>query len=319
MSRRKTQRSRPRQTTVRTPHTTKLRGTIAAAVANHEGGSESRKTGLSPIAQAPWGTHICMFYETKEDLVDAATAYFSAGIADNEAAIWAVSEPITVDDATHALRAGVPDFDRRLAAGQIEILPGHQWYLDGKGVDVQRVISGWRAKLDAAVAAGYRGLRVSGNAFWFETNLWRAFYEYEQVLDQAIAGHRMLVLCTYSLLASRAVDLMDVTRAHHASVALRRGAWEFLETPDLKFAKLEIGRLNDAIALLTRPFPGHGSLTPRERRALAHIATGKSNKEVGLALGISPRTAEFHRSNILRKLGARNSVELVRVVLGGRK
>jgi len=43
---------------------------------------------------------------------------------------------------------------------------------------------------------------------------------------------------------------------------------------------------------------------------------GASNKEAARALGISPRTVEFHRTNILRKFKVRNAVELVGVVLG---
>ena len=38
--------------------------------------------------------------------------------------------------------------------------------------------------------------------------------ESEHELDRSLAGQRMLVLCTYSLQASRAVDLLDVARAH---------------------------------------------------------------------------------------------------------
>lgn len=279
---------------------------------------ESRTTGISPIASAPWGTHLCVFYETKQDLLDTVADYFAAGVQGNEACVWAVSEPITVDDAARALREAIPEFDRRRAVGQVEILPGYEWYLGGEEFDVQRITGGWTLKLNAAVAAGYSGLRISGNAFWFETSLWQNFCEYEQEVGQVVADQRMLALCTYSLLASRAVHLMDVARTHQACIARRRGAWEFLETPDMKLAKLEIGRLNSAVDLLTNPFPGRNLLTPRERTVLAHIAMGKSNKELALALDVSPRTAEFHRANILRKLGARNTVELMRIVLGGK-
>jgi MEDS: MEthanogen/methylotroph, DcmR Sensory domain len=61
---------------------------------------------------------------------------------------------------------------------------------------------------------GYEGMRVSGNAFWFETKHWKEFCEYEQELDRSLSGQRMIVMCTYALLASRAVDLLDVARAH---------------------------------------------------------------------------------------------------------
>jgi DNA-binding NarL/FixJ family response regulator len=58
-------------------------------------------------------------------------------------------------------------------------------------------------------------------------------------------------------------------------------------------------------------------LTPRERVALAQIIKGASTKEAARNLNISPRTVEFHRANILRKLGVRNVAELIRKVIGG--
>jgi DNA-binding CsgD family transcriptional regulator len=57
-------------------------------------------------------------------------------------------------------------------------------------------------------------------------------------------------------------------------------------------------------------------LTPRERVTLAQIVRGASSKETARTLGISPRTVEFHRANIMQKLGARKTVDLVRRVLG---
>lgn len=62
-------------------------------------------------------------------------------------------------------------------------------------------------------------------------------------------------------------------------------------------------------------FPGREPLTRREREVLELIAAGCSNKEAGRELGISPRTIEDHRANIMKKLSARNATELVRMVL----
>src|ERR1700738_4588279 len=158
----------------------------------------------------------------------------------DELCVWAVSDPISLPQAEEALRREVPDFDRHLAAGQIELLAASEWYLKGGEFDLQRITGGWNDKLSAALARGYDGMRVSGNAFWLGTKHWKEFCEYERELDRSVASHKMIVLCTYSLQASRTVDMLDVAPAHQCSIALRNGIWEFLETPELKQAKQEI-------------------------------------------------------------------------------
>ena len=62
-------------------------------------------------------------------------------------------------------------------------------------------------------------------------------------------------------------------------------------------------------------FPGREPLTRREREVLEQFTSGASNKEAGRHLGISPRTIEDHRANIMKKLGARNAADLIRIVM----
>lgn len=274
-----------------------------------------RQSGIRVVGDVPWGCHICIFYETKDDLLDTAAAYFKAGLASNEFCVWAISAPITEADAKAALRRAIPDLPAQLAAGRIEIIQGTDWYLRGNQFDMQRITGGWNEKQRGALARGFAGMRVSGNAFWIESNHWQAFCEYERELDRSLAGQRMVVLCTYSLQASRAVDLLDVARAHQCCTARRNGDWEFLATPELRQARLEIARLHGALDVLSKPFPGQTLLTPRERVAMAQIVRGASSKEAARTLGISPRTIEFHRANVMRKLGAKNTADLVRRVL----
>src|SRR5215471_15419991 len=56
---------------------------------------------------------------------------------------------------------------------------------------------------------------------------------------------------------------------------------------------------------------GRSRLTPREREIVQLLAEGKSSKEVAVALGLSVKTAETHRSNIMRKLELHSVSELV--------
>ena len=108
--------------------------------------------------------------------------------------------------------------------------------------------------------------------------------------------------------------------------AIKNGALDFIEKP---FRGNEIvSRLNEAIDAYTRRqaetsasriatlhFPGREPLTRREREVLVQFTAGASNKEAGRHLGISPRTIEDHRANIMKKLGARNAADLVRIVM----
>ena len=65
----------------------------------------------------------------------------------------------------------------------------------------------------------------------------------------------------------------------------------------------------------SRSKAGLRSLTRREREVLKLISEGCSNKEGALQMRISPRTFESHRAEAMRKLGARNTADLVRAAL----
>ena len=56
----------------------------------------------------------------------------------------------------------------------------------------------------------------------------------------------------------------------------------------------------------------YDTLTNREREVFQLVAEGHSNREIGARLSISPRTAETHRANLMRKLGVRSKTELIR-------
>lgn len=62
-------------------------------------------------------------------------------------------------------------------------------------------------------------------------------------------------------------------------------------------------------------FIGFARLTVREREVLEALVNGETNAQAGRRLGLSHRTVEVHRRHIMRKLGARNTADLVRRVV----
>src|SRR5246500_2109442 len=209
--------------------------------------SEIRKTGVEVVGDMPWGTHFCLFYETQTDLLETLVSYCKAGLQGREFCLWVVAHPLTPQDAVQALRQAVPDFERYLVEGSIEIVAARDWYLQDGKFDLNRVIAGWNAKLAAASAKGYAGVRVTGDTAWLEKKDWKDFCEYEELLNQAVANQRLAILCTYPLAACGAGEILDVVRTHQFAVTNRRGNWDVIETAGHKLAKAEIKRLNEEL------------------------------------------------------------------------
>jgi hypothetical protein len=213
-----------------------------AALAN-----ETRKTGIEVVGDMPWGTHFCLFYETKEDLLGILIAYCKTGLEGGEFCFRVVADPLTIGEATDALQRAVPELDRYLSNSSIEIVSARDWYLQGGSFDLQRVTAGWLEKVASAAARGYAGVRVTGDTAWLRKNDWKHFCEYEESLNQAVANQRLAVLCTYPLAACGAVEILDVVRTHQFALAKRHGEWDVIETAGLKQAKAEIKRLNEEL------------------------------------------------------------------------
>lgn len=208
---------------------------------------ESRKSGIDVVGEIPWGTHFCHFYETKDDLLDVLVPYFTAGLDGNEFCMWVVFDPLNEEEAKNALRRAVPEAERRLAAGDMEIVPHTEWYLKNGAFETKRAIDSWKEKFAQALARGYEGMRVNGIEAWLTQNGWKDFSAYEKELDNFIKNQRITVLCTYPLAITRAAEFFDVARAHQYAIARRRGKWEVVETSEQVRVKSELSRLNEKL------------------------------------------------------------------------
>src|SRR5207302_5530661 len=120
--------------------------------------TETRKTGISVVGDMPWGTHFCLFYETKEDLLDTLAPYCKAGLESQEFCLWVVSAPLMEEEARHALQHAVPDLDQYLADHSIEIVSASDWYLQGGTFDLKGALG----QLARVLASGYASVRLTG-------------------------------------------------------------------------------------------------------------------------------------------------------------
>ena len=108
-----------------------------------------------------------------------------------------------------------------------------------------------------------------------------------------------------------------------ASEAFKGGAVDFIEKPFGDQALLD--SVNKAIETSLNIHRHHAeiadiqerldSLTSRERQILDGIVDGKTNKVIALELQLSPKTVDFHRSNVMEKMGVNNAVQLAKTVM----
>jgi PAS domain S-box-containing protein len=199
-----------------------------------------RDSGIDIIGKVPMGTHFCLFYKTKEDLIDTLIPYFEAGLKNNEFCMCITSEPFNAEEVKERMQKAIPRFNKYLTSGQIEILPYTEWYVIDGIFDHQRVMDGWVEKLHKAHARGFDGMRLTGNTFWLEKYGWNDFQEYERDINDSIGNYPMIALCTYSTDKCGANEILDVVSTHQFALSKYEGKWKVIENTDLKEARKEL-------------------------------------------------------------------------------
>ncbi len=144
------------------------------------------------------------------------------------------------------------------------------------------------------------------------------------VLDIRMPGMTGLEL--QDTLNQRSASLPIIFITGHGDIpmaveAMRRGAVDFLRKPFGEDDLLQ--RVNEALAQAAvgrEERDAHDaaqehfdSLSPREKEVFERVAAGQANKFVAIELGISERTVEIHRAQVMRKMGARSLAQLVRM------
>ena len=190
---------------------------------------EVRKMGIDIVESVPWGTHLCLFYQTEADLTSTMASYFKAGLENNEVCLWVTSGPVTVEGAKRSLRGVIRNLDDYVENGQMEIIDYRQWYTRSGGFEADRVLGGWFDKEDQALKRGFDGLRLAGNTVWLEKEDWREFIAYEEAVDGVFPKHRMIAVCTYSLDKCGPSEVLDVVSCHQCALTRRDGEWAELD------------------------------------------------------------------------------------------
>jgi len=203
-----------------------------------------RRTGIPPVGDIPWGSHVCLFYQSPVNVLEMLVAYVHAGLEAHELCLLVTSPPLTEDEVLHALRQRVPAFQDHVRRGDIELVAADAWYRPRQPFEMASVLQRWQAKLEQALQRGYEGLRCSGDAAWLDRRGWADFAAYERALNAVVRDARMILVCTYPLDQCGATDLLDVASHHQGALVQRYGNWELVEHAELQHTKAALQHLN---------------------------------------------------------------------------
>jgi DcmR-like sensory protein len=125
-------------------------------------------SGLDAIPLLNWGAHLTQIYDSEDDLRDLLVPYFEAGLENNESCLWVTGAPFGANQARSALRAAVPDFDKREKRKQTEISDAREWYASGEKLRPKDIVMGFLQRERDALDQGFQGLRTNSNCAWVD-------------------------------------------------------------------------------------------------------------------------------------------------------
>ena len=170
--------------------------------------------GLDGIKRIPYGMHACHFYRDRKALIDALVPYFIAGLRNNERCIWVTAPPLPSAEAVAGLSAAWRGAGEAIERGALRIVDFDQWYAGGGTLHGVEVADWWLGEEERALAAGYRGLRITGNTSFLKPGDWAGFMEYERIVSERLYGRRIVALCSYSLPGCTARQVIEARAAH---------------------------------------------------------------------------------------------------------
>jgi PAS domain S-box-containing protein len=197
--------------------------------------NQGRQLGINTKSHILWGTHLCVFLETPEELPSILGTYFKAGLENNESCLWITLGPSETQVAIAALKSLVTDLDYYMGKGQIEILDASQRYPGSGQTQADKLLSSLIEKEQQAINRGFDGLRISGNMLGLESRAWpNLAVEHETIMSSIVNGRRMIALCAYISTGHEAARVLDIASSHQITLVKHAGIWTALERSDHK-------------------------------------------------------------------------------------
>ena len=165
-----------------------------------------------------WGERLCHFYRSDDELLGLLVPYFQQGLEQGERCMWLASTGSASPKARHSIASLA---DRQSSPEQLEVVDMDDWMPD---------LDTWPREEERALAQGYSGLRICGEAL---------------ELDGEMEALRMKALSTYRAQRIARGDIAGIIRAHHAAFVKNGSCWQRVPTAGSTAAETILAGLMD--------------------------------------------------------------------------
>ncbi len=175
--------------------------------------NQIRKSGIEPIGDITWGTHISHIYSSKDEFAELLAPFIKEGLLNNELCIWIYSPNISRREIMEIIGKIEIRIDTFISSGQLIIIPYTEWYILDGCFDGARVTSQWLELINRAQKNGYEGVRAVGDTYWL-TYYSEEFANYERSISSLIYKLPFTVICSYDINQIDIHEFEDIINNH---------------------------------------------------------------------------------------------------------
>jgi len=186
------------------------------------------------INAIPLDKHTCLFYNSKDELVEFLAPYFKTGLENNEFCVWVVPETFEAGDAKIALSKAVKNLDYYIEKGKMRIGTCGEYYLASGVFTAFKMLEYWAKMEKEVLDQGFDGMRVAGDGGWGLGEQWINLSYYEEEISNSIDKLRITAICTYPVDKLSLKQLFHIGKTHGLSFAKQMGEWAKIDSARFK-------------------------------------------------------------------------------------
>lgn len=179
--------------------------------------------------------HTCLFYHSKEELIEIAVPFLQSGLANHEFCLWIIPPELPKEEALAALGKTVDALEKYLNQGQLEISSPLDFYLKSGTFIAFEMIDHWDKTEKEVVACGFNGISVVGDAGWGADEHWINLLCYEQGIENVIDRKKIKALCTYRLDCFDIIKIQAIGHSHHNALVKGPKQWNSFTPKDFPY------------------------------------------------------------------------------------